>query len=218
MVSKFLKPMRAGRVILIIGLAALMAACNDLKTLEESGLNPFQEDTRLCPSVRVLKEAARFARFQPGDGRDLNNLEVEAEISTLTYTCDFEDESDFVYEALFDEFEGITPGTASGVTVDMTVQLDARRGAAAGGQPVERLPYFVAVLDPELKIIDKQVFTARVRMAPGAGSRGSTGPEDVELKLPLRGKLKGWQYSVVVGFQLTPEQLDYQRAQVQLFE
>lgn len=203
------------------GLAAaalLLAGCNDIRTLREAGLDPFASDDRVCPSVRVLKDAARYARFRPGDGRDLTDLEVEAEIANLSYSCDYQDEGAFVYEALFDEYEGITPGTATGVVVEMQLRLAARRGPAGGTQPVERLPYFVAVLGPDMSVIDKQIFTAGVRLPGGPGATASTGPEEVELQLPIFGELRGWEYSVVVGFQLTPEQLDYQRAQVQFFE
>jgi hypothetical protein len=72
------------------------------------------------------------------------------------------------------------------------------------------VPYFVAV-NEGAKIYSKRLYTLKFTFAPGAAVATITqAPDDVQIKV-TNGKLP-WNYQQLAGFQMTAEQIDYNKS------
>ena len=142
-----------------------------------------------CPRVSVLSDAAKLVVFRPGPGRDLIDVEFEAEITPLGGGCNYVDR-DRVIE------------------MRLELRIAALRGPAAGGPTVE-LPYFVAIVGPGQAILAKQVFASPIEFEENRRRAGAL--EQTDQTIPLQEGQTGADYEVLIGFQLSAAQLDYNR-------
>jgi len=143
-------------------------------------------DDAKCPVVAIPDDLARVSHFQ-GQGTDFANLAVSARLSDIKGGCDFNKE---------------------GVTVDMSVSLVAQAGPAMTDRNAD-FAYFVAILDPTGTIVAKKVFPAPVAFPEGQQRRGSI--ETITQHIPLKDYHQAAKYRVEVGFQLSQEELSYNR-------
>lgn len=141
-----------------------------------------------CPRVAILADTASVTQFRPGAGRDLTDVTYEAEITGFKGACEYKDRGETV-------------------VVTAALQIVATRGPAGSAEAVS-LPFFVAVADRGQSILAKEVFQSRIEFKPGRRRAGVE--EEMEQKIPLRGR-RGTDYEILVGFQLDPGQLDYNR-------
>ena len=139
-----------------------------------------------CPVVAIPDDLAHVSHFQ-GQGTDFANLAVSARLSDLKGGCTFDKD---------------------GVTVDMTVSLVAQAGPAMTERNAD-FAYFVAILDPNGAILAKKVFPAPIDFPTGQQRRGSV--ESITQRIPLADFHKAGNYRVEVGFQLSQEELNYNR-------
>ena len=139
-----------------------------------------------CPVVGIPDDLARVSHFQ-GQGTDFANLAVSARLTDAKGDC------------VFDK---------TGITVTMNVSLIAQAGPAMTGQTAD-FAYFAAILDPNGKIIAKKVFPAPITFTDGQKRRGSV--ETIEQRIPLADFHQAAKYRLEVGFQLSEEELSYNR-------
>ncbi len=146
-----------------------------------------------CPSVSILGETSEVTLFAEGRGQDLTDVVYRASIERVASNCDY---------------------TRSGDTVTSTVaaRLVATRGPAAQVSQ-ETLVYFVAVVDKDQKVLARELFDSTFTFQ--ANQRQAAAIEEIEQIIPIRGDLRGLDYEVLVGFQLTPEQLEFNRQERQ---
>ncbi|WP_193367342.1 hypothetical protein [Pelagibius marinus] len=170
--SRFLR--RSG---LLFGLAAglLLAGCAS------------EPETRPCPEVRVLTDAARQVKFS-GQGRDLTDVLFEASIETGRLVCEYDDNV---------------------LDVDLQVQVIGSRGPANSDR-LANISYFVAVARTDQTILARQSFDIAIPF-PGNRTRVS-GLEEIGQVITLQGNEDGGDYLIYVGLDLTREELDYNRA------
>jgi hypothetical protein len=141
-------------------------------------------DDPSCPRVAVLKDLSRLIEFREGTGRDMSDRRYEMVFAGLSSTC--------VYDK-------------AGVTVNITVQIQAVQGLA-GKEPKIKSEYFAALLNPAGDIVEKQPFSAEVEFTNQSRALLS---EDLTQRIPLKDRTQGAGYSVLFGFQLSEAQLDY---------
>lgn len=147
-----------------------------------------------CPSVRILQEAASVTVFTDGPGRDLTDVIAEGKIE------------DFFARCLYDVDDETGEGE---VAVELSVTIEAARGPAnTEGEAV--FPYFVSITDKDRTVLNKSVFGLDVRFAKNA-FRVLRQDEPILLRIPLSPPQKGDQFSIYIGLQLTPEQLEYNK-------
>lgn len=139
-----------------------------------------------CPQVQIVGDASEVTQFQ-GEGRDLTDVAMRGVILGFDGGCEYDD---------------------GGVTVDLLLDIAAARGPAGTGD-VARFDYFVAITDPTGDFLAKEIFTTEIALQ-GAAARGGV-REELEQQIPLDTPAAGDEYNVLVGFQLTPDQLDYNR-------
>jgi hypothetical protein len=180
-------PFHAPRALLAASLVAL-AACGS-----GDSLNPFGESVELpCPYVRVLAEGRVYRRHTAGSAVEAGTLELEAQVMAAESNCDYDDSDE----------------PRSAMELDLALVFGAQRGPAAIPADAERLTYFVALVGPDRAVVNKQLFEVVIPFSEPGQSVALTEPEEITLSFPAGAETAPWAYSVVVGFQLTPEQLE----------
>lgn len=140
-----------------------------------------------CPMVGMPRETATLTRFREGPGRDLTDVVFDAGIADVKIACNY---------------------TSKGANIDLNVLLSAERGPANTSRTAT-VPYFIAIVDPSRNILAKEVFTKTLTFQPNV-SRATDVDQTQEL-IPLpRGK-SAERYGIVVGMQLTGDEVEYNR-------
>ncbi|MBP2310873.1 hypothetical protein [Azospirillum soli] len=173
--------------LLTLGVLAL-TGCSGM------GINgaPAQPTAALsCPKVAIVRDLAEVTQFRTGGGRDLTDVQSRAALADFSGNCEY---------------------ASDGVTVNVNLYLVAERGPALqGNQATYR--YFVAIAKPgEQAPSAKTEFETTVTFEPGKPRAGSR--EELSPKIPLPKETNAKDWNIFVGFQLTPDQLAFNRAQM----
>lgn len=179
---------RSGTASVLLVLAALgLSGCSWLGVTDEKkdgGSTQFP-----CPSVGVLNETDHVTVTR-GGGTDLTDIVARAEIGKIVSKCSYN----------IDE---------STITVDLAFDGVAEIGPAATSRELA-LNVFVAVTRRFSTLDKKQIYEVPVTFAPGQRQVRFVKTVDGTV-LPYGGDADGRIYQILVGFQLTQEQLDYNR-------
>ena len=143
-----------------------------------------------CPPVRVDNATASLTKFKDGPGRDVTDIEYQAEILGYKGQCKYSKDA---VEVTFDVDFAVTGGPAS----------------KGGSTP---LYYFVAI--PQFFPNDpgKRILEVIHKLPEKAGQRETFTESGVYVKIPLKKDEAGASYDVYVGFQPDNEQLEYNRS------
>jgi hypothetical protein len=97
------------------------------------------------------------------------------------------------------------------LVMQIDLSLEGKTGPKARVKSTDKpsfaYPYFVAVTDPQGNVLSKEIFAASV--AYRADQKELKQIESIFQNMPFPDSTIGQSYSVIVGFQLTPEQLAY---------
>ncbi len=146
----------------------------------------------LCPNIVIVKDTAELTAFRPGPGRDLTDVVFDARIDRFDGSCETDVEA----------------GVGQ-VSVDLQLFFEAIRGPANETRQ-GKFSYYIAIGDRNGKILAKKVFATEFEFE---GNRNRIGAaEELTQEIPLRSGDVGDDFDIFVGFQLSPEQLDYNRA------
>ena len=171
------------RALLLAPLAPLLAGCGPAR-------NEFAPP---CPRPAFLGEAANVDHFRPssapGGRHDLTDLELHGRLVGLTGSCKPGERKDQL-----------------AATVVMTVEIT--RGPAMQGREAD-VPVFLAVTEGRA-ILDKRIYPMHVTFPPNV-DRLTLSSGEQDLVLPISGEKSGAAYTILAGFQLTPEELEQNR-------
>ena len=142
-----------------------------------------------CPEAAILADASSLVAFAPGVPQTPANETYRIAVTSITTDCD-QDKS------------------ANRSTSSVEIHFHAFRHA--GTEAVQyTLPYFVAVTQAD-QIISKQTHTLQFSFAPGqSGADASVSVGAIAVQAPK--DKKPADYEILVGLQLTQEQLDRNR-------
>jgi hypothetical protein len=138
-----------------------------------------------CPAAAVAPDLDAVAIFPPGSDSDPANLQAAGKIFAITRQCESE---------------------KGGILINAVITINAVRQTPQV-QRVEYV-YFVAVIDSDRKILNEQRFTLAALFGSSDIRQYN---EKISVHLPLDHVSSGDGYTVVTGFQLTPDQLDFNR-------
>src|ERR1700748_303652 len=151
------------------------------------------EDTKkidFCPGMTAVLDAAMAATFKPGTPALPTNALYTVEIVNVKGNCSFDK-------------QGKTSDS------DLTVTFGATR-AAPGDAAQYTVPYFVAVTQGET-VVTKTLRKVTFSFAPG--EKSATFEDDInDVALVTDVEKHPYDYQILVGLQLTKEQLDYNRS------
>ncbi len=140
-----------------------------------------------CPKVFLTQNTSHLTRFRPGPGRDITDVDYQADISGYTGSCAYEKDK---------------------VSVDLNIAFDVTRGPANKTRHAA-FEYFVAIPKIYPSPAGKGVFDVEFDFSPDQ-TEARFGDE-IEIDVPLKKMEEGPSYEIYVGFQLTPAELEYNR-------
>jgi hypothetical protein len=151
------------------------------------------EAVQPCPATSVLGDAASVTKLRAGAApgtRAPGDVVLSAVMSRAQLDCNFD-------------------RAANTLSVNVHFAVRATRGpAAAAGDPV--LDYFVAVLDADGNVLTKHLFQGMPDLAGKPANIYRQNVDDVVV--PLTRDKRPPDYQILTGFQLTPQELAYNRA------
>ena len=180
---------RASRWLTVLALSAVVAACggDDEAPVAAEEVQVVIPDRAFgCPDVSILADAAEAMTFD-GAGRDPTNLVWRTAVGEFRGGCEY-DETD--------------------VLVEVEVDFVAERGPRLQGDSIP-FEYFVAILDPDDRILARESFTSVIEFDGDSQVGGTT--EVLEQVIPLSRRAAGPSYQILLGLQLTRDQVDYNR-------
>ncbi len=142
-----------------------------------------------CPAATTVPELQTLARLAPNATTD-RDIQSAGRIASVASSCDKED---------------------AGVATHLSIEFAALR-TAPSIQHLD-LPYFVAIADSTGNILGKQQFSLGVDFPSNVPTVRTT--EKITAHLPLRDPQLGDVYTIIVGFQLTKNELDFNRTHQQ---
>jgi hypothetical protein len=143
-----------------------------------------------CPAVSSIVETSIGTVFRPGTIADPSNVLYTVEITDMHAKCDVD-----------------KPGLNSDSTV--TVSFRATRGPN-GGEAHYKIPYFIAISETD-RILAKKIYSIEFTFQPGQTT--TTFSDSIGSVAVSAGKdKKTFDYLVLVGLQLSEEQLKFNRA------
>jgi hypothetical protein len=145
---------------------------------------PVDQSLPPCPVASILGDAADLTRYR-GAGQDITDMVLSGKITGLSGSCK-------------------RTGDGSAVVTTVTIGLDLTRGPAAPGR-VANAAYFVALTHGDT-ILAKQVYPLHATFPPNTDHVRFSGDE-VQVQVPDKGKEGAATYRVIVGFELTPQEL-----------
>ena len=172
----------------------MLAACSsDEKSDDRPGdtkesTAEVSKTTLICPQVAIVRDL--------GDIHDYGTEDADA--------------SQLVAEARMNAVDGDCAYGKDGIDVRFSISFISARGPRLGGQRTS-FPYFIAVIDPEDTILNKDRMTEDFHFS--SNDKVSEKSEDIHVFVPIsKEKLSlGPAYRILVGFQLTQQQLNAAR-------
>lgn len=174
------------KTVLVMGVAALaLTACGTAKEVLQIG-DAAEKNPGPCPEAFALYEAARLVEFKGSES--YSNVGFTAEINKVRSLC---------------RYVGDSP-----ISADLTMDIAFGRGPAAT-QSTATYEYFIAVTRKNIDVIEKEVFPISITFPAGVNIVEAT--ESVgEIIIPRATEnTSGGNFEIIVGFELTPEQLAF---------
>jgi len=177
----------------LVSAAAALVLAGGLTACESVGLDKAPEPT--CPDLRIDRDTARMTVFD-GSGQDLTDILFEAQIADVVGDCAFEEADE---------------GPGGTVTAEFNVLFAITRGPAFSGRD-GHFTYFVALPGYYPRPEAKQTLPVDFRFPENNTPTIQVRDELIQLAIPVDSPKAAAGVPVYIGFQLTPEQLEYNRA------
>ena len=211
------------RAVAILASAVLLSACSlfgdDGEAAAEKAASKaapktvarVQPKRRVCPGLAVLRDAATITKFRPGGGRSEADIVYQGEITDARISCVHDLRKPKRTGNYFTDMLVRSPLPQDGtMKMEITLIMRATNGPAARPGPVT-LSYFVSVTDAEKNVLNKATFEVAVNF-PKTRSRQLVADAPIKLEIPIAKGQTGGEFGVFVGYQLTREELQYNRS------
>ncbi len=172
-------------VVTLVGLAALLTGCGFFFK-KEPPPGP-------CSRAVILGDTQQLVRFREGPGRDILDISYSGRLTRVFADCEYDMNKD-------------RTGT---MKARIFVAVEAERGPANRDR-FAPYQYFVTLVDAKREPVSKNVFDMAARF-PGNVTRMTLTDDTVELKVPIAAGQSGRDYTIFVGFQLSEDQLEFNR-------
>jgi hypothetical protein len=167
-------------------LAAVLAGCSWVSSLNPLSSGPSSQATGACPTATILSPLAHTAVFAPGRDRSPISVAFYGVLNEVSAKCE-------------------VAGGALHVALDVIVV--GERGPAGSGDAVN-LNYFVAVTGPGEALLSKRTLPVTVAIPADTKRAGVT--DHLDETIPLAGLTPG-QLTIDLGFQQSPDVVDFYR-------
>ncbi len=145
-----------------------------------------------CPQVEIVDDLSSISDFINPKKQVKNNLISRVDLKSAESTCKLSSKTAIVDLKLI--FNG---------------HLGAKGRKKSTDKPFFSYPFFVAVTTPTGKIMAKEIFAASLTY--GSKENEHTYFENLRQIIPIKSKNQANNYRVLIGFQVTKDQLAYNR-------
>ena len=194
-----MKPLRFFALgICFLGLSACQTFDGVVKDLESIKLPALKNSTATsaqqlvysgnCPSVEAVPELQSLSEFTEITDQSDYNLISSVEITNMQSACNYDERA---------------------VTIDLSMNFSGELGPQGKAPGSFSYPFFVAITSARGEILAKEIFAASLNYEPGQTTKLYS--EKLRQIIPIENKDHGARYKVLVGFQLTPDQLTFNR-------
>ncbi len=161
------------------------------------------DDQAPCPAARVMGEPSEVTRFRDGPGRDPTDILFEASFTQVVGECSYD-------------------AGGGDIDVELTVVIDILRGQANREGKVD-LRYFLAVTEygaggeeaaPKPVVHGRKAFPVRAEFPETRRNIRFT--DVLEITIPRPDARSARAYVLYLGFELTPEELAYNKRKLGL--
>jgi len=171
------------RASALIGLG-LLAGCQTYHAIRS---NLSSDSPTTCPGAAILVDTASLPAFDPAKGTDPSSVIYKVALTDVKTTCFFDKKEKSADARLQFKFHAVRP--------------------PGGAEAHYRVPYFVAVTTGE-DIPDKKNYWLNVAFDAGATEVDGDGVIQSTI-VPVPKDKQIYDYNLILGFQLTKAQLDY---------
>ena len=140
-----------------------------------------------CPKVGVISDLDRVPEIEVAAGQSKSNILFSSKIQRLRSKC---------------------TGNTDGITISIVFDLFSKLSRYDIPTDVD-LRYLIATIDPSDQILAKEVYKTTVSFMDGIQTARNT--QEVEVFIPSPGEIDFRNHKVLVGFELTEVQLQYNR-------
>lgn len=181
------------RAVAVVAGALTLAGCGG--DLLEGLFGPPPPVT--CPRVSLPEDTVELTRFDSPLGRDIIDVVYEARIVNAGTAIDANGRR----QCFFDDDDGR-------IEAAVVVEIEVNRGPASRDDTVN-FEYYMAVVTPDQQILTKATYPTQIRFQPGR--RRALTQEVLTVTVPADTLGGGSAFETLVGFQLTPDQVTYNR-------
>jgi len=146
-----------------------------------------------CPQIKVLDELSRITQFTNQKSPKNDEKIASARFTTLDATC------------------SVAPNS---VTLEITLDFEGEAGVVGlrnqGSEASFAYPYFLSVITPNGQILSKDVFA--LSMIYNEGKSRVHKQDRLRQTIPLMSGQQADEYQIVIGFQLSEDELAYNRS------
>lgn len=145
-----------------------------------------------CPEIRIPQNTERLTRFRPGEGRDITDVRLQAEVTYLSGACEIDDEV---------------------IELGFPIAVTAQRGPA-NEEGLSDITLFVAVANQKREILSRRELP--VRLSFPANKVRVISREEITVEIPRQEGDGVRDYLVFLGFALSAAELDFNRRENRL--
>jgi hypothetical protein len=149
----------------------------------------------ICPVTRVLEDPAQLTRFKPGVGRDITDIDFDAAFAENTGagTCEIDDDK---------------------IDVELKILIVANRGTANTSRRAS-FDFFITVVDQDDNVLVQNGSAFWERFEGQVDFSGNqtwvTYTDEFVMTIPLKSGLSARDLRIFIGFELSSEELEYNR-------
>lgn len=145
-----------------------------------------------CPQIEIVDDLSSLSDFSSPKSPSRKNLISRIDIKSAESTCKLASKS---------------------AIIDLKVIFQGSLGPKGRNDKSEKpffsYPFFIVVTTPTGKILAKEIFAASMTFTSGEDRH--TYFEQLRQIIPINSKEQAYRYRVLIGFQVTPDQLAYNR-------
>lgn len=146
-----------------------------------------------CPQVELVDDLSSISDFATPDAAKAEDLISRVDLHSAESTCKL---------------------SANTAIVDLKLIFNGKLGTKAkqksSDKPFFTYPFFVAVTAPNGKIMAKEIFAASLSYDSAETTHSYY--ENLRQIIPIKSKDQANLYKILIGFQVSPDQLSYNRA------
>ena len=180
--------MKHSRIVLCLALLLTTVACSSSKSSDEDDEADKKKPLPICPQVAIVRDLEEI-RDYGNEIPDPSQLVAKAKMLNLSGTCEFK---------------------KNGIDMVFDLNFVAEKGPRLGGLRTS-FPYFVSIVDPDQTIISKEKMSIAFGFSSSEKVATASDSLHVYVPLPKDKRPTAPNYQILLGFQLTQDQLDVVR-------